>query len=129
MPRYIERPSAEMADANSPVLLPYGMDAGGIVAAVNDLYAYLHALNTASVQYGYDRLEDIQLRAAYSGLVSEIMVRSLAASMANRVPGLARNLYPNGHPDLVPRATYPGDSVQNGDQGVEVKAARNPNSI
>ena len=111
------------------ITLPYGMDAVGVVAAINDLYAYLHALNRASIQYGYDRLEDIQLRAAFSGLVSEIMVRSLAASMSNRVPGLARNQYPNGHPDLVPRAMYPGDAVQNGDAGVEVKAARNPTSI
>lgn len=129
VPRYIERPSAEMADANPQVILPYGMDAAGVVSAINDLYAYLHAMNRASIEYGYDRLEDVQLRAAFSGLVSEIMVRSLASSMANRVPGLARNLYPNGHPDLVPRAMYPGDAVQNGDEGVEVKAARNPTSI
>lgn len=128
-PRYIERPAADMRDANTAINLPYGMDAAGVVAAVNDLYAYLHAINAASIEYGYERLEDIQLRAAFSGLVSEIMVRSLATSMANRVPGLARNLYPNGHPDLVPRATYPGDAVQNGDEGVEVKAARNPTSI
>jgi hypothetical protein len=118
-----------MRDANTTVQLPYGMDARGVVAAINDLYAYLHAINGASVQYGYDRLEDIQLRAAFSGLISEIMVRSLAFSMGNRVPGLARNLYPNGHPDLIPRAMYPGDAVQNGDEGVEVKAARNPTSI
>ena len=129
MPRYIERPTADLADANQNVALPYGMDAAGVVTAINDLYAYLHALNRASIEYGYDRLEDIQLRAAFSGLVSEIMVRSLATSMATRVPGLARNLYPNGHPDLVPRAMYPGDAVQNGEEGVEIKAARNATSI
>lgn len=128
-PRYIERPTADLRDANATVTLPYGMDAAGVVAAINDLYAYLHAINSASIQFGYDRLEDIQLRAAFSGLISEIMVRSLASSMSNRVPGLARNLYPNGHPDLIPRAMYPGDAVQNGDEGVEVKAARNPTSI
>lgn len=105
------------------------MDAAGVVAAINDLYAYLHALNKASIEYGYGRLEEILLRAAFSGLVSEVMVRSLAASLSNRVPGLTRNQYPNGHPDLIPRATYPGDAVQNGDEGVEVKAARNPTSI
>jgi hypothetical protein len=129
MPRYIERPSAELGDANASVVLPYGMDAQGVVTAINDFYAYLHALNRASIEYGYDRIEDLMLRAAFSGLISEVMVRSLAVSMGNRVPGLARNLYPNGHPDLVPRAVYTGDAVQNGDEGVEVKAARNPTSI
>jgi hypothetical protein len=109
--------------------MPYGIDATGIVAAINDLYSYLHAINRESVQYGYDRLEEIHLRAAFSGLVSEIMVRSLATSMMNRTPGLARNLYPNGHPDLIPRALYPGDAVQNGEEGLEIKAARNPTSI
>jgi len=129
MPRYIDRPQATSSDANAGVALPYGMDAPGIVAAINDLYAYLHAINRASIEYGYDRLEDIMQRAAFSGLISEIMVRSLASAMENRVPGLARNLYPNGHPDLIPRARYPGDSVHYGDEGVEVKAARNATSI
>jgi len=129
LPRYIERPRAEMRDANADLALPYGMDASGVVNAINDLYDYLHAINRASIEYGYDRLEDIMLRAAFSGLISEIMVRSLASSMLNRVPGLARNLYPNGHPDLIPRAMYPGDAVQYGDEGVEVKAARNAASI
>lgn len=129
VPRYIERPTAELADGDPTKVLPYGMDSNGIVAAVNDFYAYLHALNKASIEYGYDRVEDIMLRAAFSGLISEVMVRSLAVSMANRVPGLARNLYPNGHPDLIPRAMFPGDAVQNGGEGVEVKAARNPSSI
>ncbi len=48
------------------------MNAAGVVTAVNDLYSYLHAINRASVEYGYDRLADIQLRAAFSGLVSEV---------------------------------------------------------
>src|ERR1700685_3863425 len=126
MPRYLERPSADLADANTTLELPYGMDAIGFVKAVNDLYAYLYALNSESVKHGYGRLEEVLLRASFSGLVSEIMVRSLADSLANRVPGLARNLYLNGHPDLIPRAKYEGDAVQNGDEGVEVKAARNP---
>ncbi len=128
-PKFIQRPHAEKQDANFAPALPYGMDAVGVVAAINDLYAYLHALNSASIQYGYDRLEDIMQPAAFSGLISEIMVRSLATFMQNRIPGLARNLYPNGHPDLIPRAMYPGDAVQNGDEGIEIKAARNPTSI
>jgi len=129
VPRYIERPEATLDDADTSIALPYGMDAAGVVKAVNDFYAYLHAINSAGISYGYARLEELLQRAAFSGLISEVMVRSLALSMETKVPGLARNLYPNGHPDLIPRAMYLGDSVQYGDQGVEVKAARNPASI
>jgi len=128
-PRYIERPSADVNDANKSIALPYGMDAAGVVAAINDLYAYIHALNRASIDYGYDRLEEVMHPAGFSGLLSEVMVRALAASMTSKNPGLARNLYPNGHPDLIPRAMYANDSVHNGSEGVEIKAARNPSSI
>ncbi len=72
MPRYTERPQADLRDANTAITLPHGMNAAGVVTAVNDLYSYLHAINRASVEYGYDRLADIQLRAAFSGLVSEV---------------------------------------------------------
>lgn len=129
MPRFLDRPEADFKDANTQLELPYGIDAAGVVKAVNDVYAYLYALNRASRDYGYGRLEEVLPRAHFSGLISEIMVRSLAESLANRVPGLTRNLYPNGHPDLIPRAMYAGDCVQNGSEGVEVKAARNRSSI
>jgi hypothetical protein len=128
-PRYLERPEATPDEADNAVELPYGMNAIGIVAAVNELYSYLHAINSASVEYGFGRLEDIMQPAAFSGLISELMVRSFAKELSTGVPGLTRNLYHNGRPDLVPRALYPGDSVQNGDEGVEVKASRYPSSI
>lgn len=123
MPRYLDRPQAEPADANAELALPYGLTADGIVAAINDLYAYLHALNVASIQHGYDRLEDIMLPAGFSGLLSELLVRAIAKQHAHRTPGVARNQRPGGRPDLIPKAHFPEDSVHRGDEGIEVKVS------
>lgn len=128
MPRYLDRPDADPSDGDPRVALPYGLTATGIVASISDLYAYLHALNSASIEHGYDRLEDIMLPAGFSGLLSELFVRAIARQHAHEQPGVARNQRPGGRPDLVPRAVYPGDSVHRGDQGIEVKASGNATS-
>lgn len=104
------------------------MTAAGMVAALNDLYAYLSALNQASIMHGYDRLEDIMLPAGFSGLISELAVRMMARHNSTGVPGVARNMRPGGRPDLVPRATYDDDSVHRGEHGVEVKASTSTTS-
>lgn len=93
------------------------------MSAINDLYAYLHALNRASIEHGYDRLEDIMLPAGFSGLLSELFVRAVAKQHAHAVPGVTRNQRAGGRPDLVPRAHYPGDAIHRGDEGIEVKAS------
>jgi hypothetical protein len=100
------------------------MTAGGFVDAINDVYAYLHALNTASIEHGYNRLDDLMQPAGFSGLLSNVFVRSLAKSFATGTPGLAINQLGGGRPDLVPRARYSGDAVLRGDHGVEVKVSR-----
>ena len=124
-PRYLSRPEASGADANDTLALPYGVTAEAIVAAVNDVYGYLHALNRASIDHGYSRLEElIQPPANFSGFISNVFVRAVAARTGTATPGLAVNQYHNGRPDLVPRAHYPGDAVQQGEHGIEVKASR-----
>lgn len=123
-PRYLERPDANIEHANEAIPLPYGMTARAIVRAINDVYAYLHALNRASVEHGYDRLEDLMQPAGFSGLLSNLFVRSVARECSTANPGLAMNQHPGGRPDLVPRAQYSGDFVLRGDEGVEVKVSR-----
>ena len=123
-PRYLERPQARLKETDQSISLPYGMTAAGIVQAINELYAYVHAINSASVQYGYGRLEDFMQPAGFSGLLSNVFVRAVTKSAETAKPGLALNRYANGRPDIVPRATYPGDSIKNGSEGVEVKASR-----
>ena len=94
--------------------------------AINDIYAYLHALNRASRDYGYDRLEDVMRAADFSGFLSELTVRAVAKATDDEAssPGLRSNRWKNGRPDLVPRGLYPGDAAQHGDDGIEVKASR-----
>ncbi len=124
VPRYLTRPTAANADADPTISLPYGLAAADVVDALNDIYAFLHALNSASVTYGYERLEELLLPAAFSGMMSELAVRAVARATDGRTPGLVRNRYPGGRPDLVPRGIYAGDAVLRGADGIEVKASR-----
>lgn len=120
--RYLDRPIARLEHANSSLDLPYGVTVPAIVEAVNDVYAYLHALNRGSVDCGYGRLEElIQPPANFSGFLSNVFVQAVAKRTGNAKPGLAVNRYHNGRPDL-------GDAVQRGAEGVEVKASRSSNS-
>lgn len=125
-PHFLERPVADVADADPTVPLPYGLTHTAVVDAVNDIYAYLHAINRASIDYGYERLDDFMQRAAFSGLLSDLAVRAMATASEHEgaTPGLRANRRHNGRPDLVPRGAYPGDAVLAGEQGIEVKASR-----
>lgn len=127
-PRFLERPSADLSEADPSVVLPYGLSAPAVVKAVNDIYAYLHAINRSSVDHGYNRLEDLMQAAGYSGLMSGLAVESMARETEREgaAPGLRANLNPGGRPDLVPRGVYPGDAVHRGEHGIEVKASRYP---
>ena len=128
-PRYLDRPTASLEHVNPALDLPYGVAAAAVVEAVRDVYAYLHALNRASVDHGYGRLEElIQPPANFSGFLSNVFVQAIANRTGTARPGLAVNRYHNGRPDLVPRAMYDGDAVQHGAEGVEVKASRSSNS-
>ncbi len=122
--RYTRRQHASVQDANLKVKLRYGITAKDVVDAVNDLYAYLHAINKSAIRLSYGRLEESMLPAAFSGFISETMVQSFAHAFSNRKPGLVRNRYPNGHPDLIPRAKYRNDSVLSGTEGIEIKTTR-----
>lgn len=128
-PPYLARPTAEAREAVPDIPLPYGLTADHVVAAMNDIYAYLHAVNSAAVLYGYPRLEDIIQPASFSGLLSELVCRAFVHATAGAVPGLIRNLWPNGRPDLVPRGSYPGDAILHGADGIEVKVSRHVSSI
>lgn len=108
------------------VPLPYGLTPTAVLGAVNDIHAYLHAINEASIGYGYPRLEELLQPAAFSGLISGLAVESMAKQTEREGahPGLRSNRYHNGRPDLVPHGVYPGNAVQHGTEGIEVKASR-----
>jgi hypothetical protein len=125
-PRYLERPEAVLADADPAIPLPYGLTAKAVVAAVNDIHAYLNVMNRAAIDHGYPRLEELMQPAGFSGLISGLAVDSMARETEREGahPGLRANLRANGRPDLVPRGVYPGDAILHGPEGVEVKASR-----
>ena len=125
-PRYLERPAADPADLDPAVALPYGLTATAVLAAIGRIHAYLNAINKASVENAYARLEELLQPAAFSGLISGLAVDAMAKGTEDEGahPGLRKNRRPNGRPDLVPRGVYPGDAVLHGPDGVEVKASR-----
>jgi hypothetical protein len=55
-----------------------------------------------------------------SGVLSDMVTASLAKH--SRV--LRENQYFNGHPDLIVQGVYPGNAVQAGTEGVEIKTTR-----
>ena len=68
------------------------------------------------------RIEMLMMPANFSSLVGEFIV----SSIPKYCPGLVKNRYHNGHPDLLPQGRYPDDLVLHGPAGIEVKASRYP---
>ncbi|MGA3058628.1 MAG: hypothetical protein ABSE70_11455 [Candidatus Limnocylindrales bacterium] len=128
-PHYLLRPIADAADLSPGVSLPYGLSGSHVVTAINDIYSYLHAVNSAAALYGYPRVEDIIQPASFSGLLSELVCRAFVHATAAAMPGLVRNTFPNGRPDLVPRGIFVGDSILHGNDGIEVKVSRHRTSV
>jgi hypothetical protein len=59
--------------------------------------------------------------ANFSSMVGEFIVSNLP----RHCPAIAKNIYHNGHPDLLPAGKYPRDAAQYaGSDGIEVKASR-----
>ena len=66
------------------------------------------------------RLEGMLMPANFSSIVGEFMT----STIPKHCDSLAKNNYHNGHPDMVPKGRYPGDSVQHDVYGIEVKGSR-----
>ena len=102
------------------VQLPYQLRVADFGLALQDVYDFFFDVNTNLVERGLSRLDDMLRPAALSGLLSDMLTESLARHSRS----LTQNRYFNGHPDLVVRGVYPDNSVQAGDQGLEVKSTR-----
>jgi hypothetical protein len=61
------------------------------------------------------------MQANFSSLVGEMM----GARIPKHCKTVVKNLYHNGHPDMLPAGKYPGDAAQHaGNDGIEIKASR-----
>ena len=120
--RYIQRARLSRDGVRSGVALPYRITTDEVIAAAEQVHEYLHVMNAHSIEMGFDRFEETLLGNTFAGMLSELIVRAVA----NESSAVARNVKVGGHPDLIPIELYAGDSVLRGDDGVEVKASKQP---
>jgi hypothetical protein len=108
---------------NANTVLPYGLTTAHIRSALTEFLDFLCFINTQLATRQLPRLESFLMPANFSSIVGEFM----ASTIPKYCPTLSRNAYHNGHPDLVPTGAYPGNSVQHGDRGIEIKGSRHEN--
>lgn len=105
---------------NPNIQLPYQLRLDDFALAMQDVYDFFFDVNTLFHERGLPRLEEVLRPANMSGTISDMMT----ASMARHSRSLCQNNFFNGHPDLIVRGRYQLDSVQAGEQGIEIKTTR-----
>ena len=101
--------------------LPYQLRIDDFRLALTDVYDFFFDVNENLAAKGLRRLDDMLRPAIMSGVLSDMLTSSLATHSRT----LVENRYFNGHPDLVVQGVYPENSVQAGEQGIEIKTTRN----
>ena len=110
----------ETADFNVGAILPYSLTTGHIKSAMSGFVSFLGYMNVELRRNGIERLESMMMPANFSTLVSEFM----SSNIPKHCPGLVKNQYHNGHPDLIPADTFPNNAVQYAHDGIELKGSR-----
>ena len=105
---------------NPNVVLPHGLGIDHMFQSMSDFVTFLSSVNNPLRTGGLERLESFLMPANFSSMVGEFLITRVAVHS----PGLVKNTYHNGHPDLVPVGVYEGNSVLHGDRGIEVKGSR-----
>ena len=107
-------------DFNPSAGIPYGCTVEHVCEAMNEFLSFLEFINTQLHGSELPRLECFLMPANFSSIVGEFMT----ATLPKHCSALVKNKHHNGHPDLLPKAKYPRDSVLHGAEGIEVKASR-----
>ncbi|HEX7051409.1 MAG TPA: hypothetical protein VF188_14475 [Longimicrobiales bacterium] len=121
----MRRAQSNAGEFNAGAELPYQLRLGDFRLALQDIYDLLYDINTALLARNLPRLEEIVRPAVFSGILSD----ALTAALATHSRALRENRFHNGHPDLVPAGMYPYDSIQSGEEGVEIKATRGRGAV
>lgn len=87
---------------------------------MQDFLDFIGFVNEQLYTRQIQRLESMLMPANFSSIVGEFM----NSGIPKHCPTLVKNLYHNGHPDLIPAGEFPGDAVQHADRGIEVKGSR-----
>jgi hypothetical protein len=121
----IVRARPDLERFNKHATLPYELRLADFQLAMQDVFDFLHDVNSALIGRGLKRLEETVRQAVFSGMLSD----ALTAYVARHARALTENRYHNGHPDLIVAGVYPKDSVKAGEQGVEIKATRGGGAV
>jgi hypothetical protein len=105
---------------NTECVLPYGLEIIHVYQSMVDFIAFLSVINHALYAKGLPRLESFLMQANFSSIVGEFATSNIPRYCQT----LAKNGFHNGHPDLIPKGLFPGDSVQYAIEGIEVKGSR-----
>ena len=116
----IKRNVVDTAKFNASAILPFELRLKDFELAMQDVYDFYFDVNTGLVTKGLDRLDDFLRPAIMSGLLSDMLI----ASLAKHSRALTENCYFNGHPDLVVKGRYPDNCAKAGTEGVEIKTTR-----
>lgn len=100
--------------------LPYGLTVEHVKSSMQEFLDFLRLINQRLREKSLPRLESLLMPANFSSIVGEFM----AVTIPKYCQTLAKNAYHNGHPDLLPRGMFPGDSILHATEGIEVKASR-----
>ena len=109
-----------IGDFNTRTKLPCGVGVEHIYRAMTEFADFLKFVNTQLYTRKIARLESLMMAANFSSLVGEFV----GATIPKHCSAIVKNRYHNGHPDLIPAGSHPGDAVQHGHEGVEIKASR-----
>lgn len=105
---------------NPACVLPYGLQTQHVLSAMTDFAAFLTTVNGSLLSKSLPTLEQICMPANFSSIVGEFV----STAIPKFSPGIVRNTYHNGHPDLIPAGKFPRNECQHGSDGIEVKASR-----
>lgn len=105
---------------NANARIPYELTIEHIYQAMNEFIEFLGFINNQLHSKGIKRFESMLMPANFSSMVGEF----LTATIPKYCRTLAKNQFHNGHPDLLPKGSFPGDSVQHTTVGIEVKSSR-----
>lgn len=105
---------------NPNAKFPNGCTVAAVRISMEAFIDFLGFLNQQLLTRDLLRLEMLMMPANFSSLVGEFIV----SSIPKHCPGLVKNRFHNGHPDLIPTGHYLNDLILHGPDGIEVKASR-----
>ena len=105
---------------NPNAKIPYGLTIEHLASAMNGFIDFIGFINQQLATRQIERLETMLMPANFSSIVGEFMT----STTPRHCKTLVKNAYHNGHPDLLPAGRYPGNRLQHGTEGIEVKGSR-----